>query len=212
MQPASVFPDLPYTTQRFFKPAANDKSSRPTGGRTALRYNPICTSTDLPCNGEPSDYYNSMGGWELVLDTVVELERVEVFGRSASQNAVCIGSACREYMADLKTIYENSSGTVKTALWGLIRDPKHLEQCVPLGRNLVPPYSSLDSETAVAGIAKSFFLNSGIQTVVGDQFDTRQANGVVVRYKVTLISYAYGIGNVSFVGSVPVGDASSKCR
>lgn len=208
----SPFPGLPYATQRVFKPGARDKATRPSGGRNALRYNPICTSSDLPCNGEPSDDYNNTGGWELVLDTVVQLECVELFVLSNKENTVCVGLACREHLEDLKTLYENSSGPVKTALWGLIRDPKHLEPCVPLGRNLVPPYSSLDSETAVAGIAKSFFLNSGIQTVVGDQFDTRQANGVVVRYKVTLISYAYGIGNVSFVGSVPVGDASSKCR
>lgn len=107
---------------------------------------------------------------------------------------------------------EKSSGSVKVALWDLIRDPKHLEQCVPLGRNLVPPYSSSSSQADVAPIARSFFLARDVQTRVHDTFDTLQNNGVVVRYAVSLISIQYGIGDVQFVRVVPVGDSSSPCR
>jgi len=209
---SSPFPDLPYAKRWVFSPGATTKPSRPADGRTALRYNPICVSQDLPCNGDPSDYYNEGSGWTVVVDTVVELERVEVFGRSVSENTVCVGSDCREYLLDLKTIYERSTGPVKIALWGMFRDAKLLEPCVPLGQNLTPPFNSMESTWAVATLSRSFFLNNGIQPVVDDTFDTRQSNGTVVRYQVSALGKGYGVADVKFVRTISAGDASNKCR
>ncbi len=174
-----------------------------------MRYNPICASTDLPCNGEPSDDYNNTGGWELVLDTVVQLERVELFVRSKKENTVCVGLACREYLEDLKTIYENSSGPVKAALWDLLRSPKLLQKCVPYS-HVLPP-DSLGKATEVMKTAPAVFRANEMRVVAGDTFDVQQIDGKVFRFAVSLVEPDGAIRDVAYVGPVNVGTASS-CR
>lgn len=208
---ATGFPDLPYAKRWVFQSGAPTKPSRPADGRTALRYNPICTNPDLPCNGDPHDYYSEGSGWSELASFGNSMEKVEVFGHSAikDKNAVCLGSECREYLQDLRTIYEQSTGPVRSTLWGLIRSPERLKKCMSYASLL--PLNDAQKEAVITPASREFYRTNDVYVKAGDTFDVKQADGKIFRFEVGVSDSNGNIRYSAFVEQVGLSTASS-CR
>lgn len=167
----------------------------------------ICTVPDQPCNGETSDYFNSSSGWTELAASHNEFEKVELYGRSANNNAVCIRSECREYLLDLQTIYAQSVEPARSIIWGVIRNPGQLKKCMPFAGSL--PADPLHRDVAVTGRARDFYRANDVYAKAGDTFDVQQADGRVFRFEVTLSDPKGDITYAAYISQVAVGAAST---
>jgi len=213
----SPFPDLPYAKRWVFKPSVATKPGRPSDGRTALRYNPICVNPDLPCNGDPSDYYNEGSGWStafegsMAINAVLEPVYVGGFAQTPGWTVVCRRSECREYRDTVPNVLDESpAGLQEFIIEKTVGDNK-ADACAAARSSLATPEqkSILQGTTSQDGAdsrqtaARAAVQASGLASYLSGKFATSGIGPSGLLHK-----WAYGV-NKGYTVTVTFSDGGT---